>query len=95
MAGLIPLFLSEEQEECLPRERVFSDRCNPLDCYDELELVQRFRFSRLAILKNTELIQDYLNSTNRSFAALPHLQIYVAIQFFASGYFSIDLWRWK
>ena len=40
MAGLIPIFLSEEQEDCLARERVFRDRSNPLDCYDDLELVQ-------------------------------------------------------
>ena len=50
MAGLIPLFLSAEEQECLARERVFRDRSNPLDCYDNLELVQRFRFSRLTIL---------------------------------------------
>ena len=89
MAGLIPLFLSEEEEDCLSRERLFRDCSNPLDCYDDLELVQRFRFSRIAILKITELIQDHLNSTDRSYAAHPHLQVCVALQFFASGTFQL------
>ena len=57
MAGLIPPFSAEEQENFLPRERVFRDRSNPLDCYDDLELFQRFRFCRLSILKIAELIQ--------------------------------------
>ena len=79
----------EEQEDCLARERVFMDRSNPLDCYDDLELVQRFHFSRLAILKITELIQNHLNSTDRSYAAHPHLQVYAALQFFDSGTFQL------
>ena len=88
MAGLIPLFLSEEQEKCLARERVFRDRSNPLDCYD-LELVQRFHFSRLTILEITELIQDHLNSTDISYAAHPHIQVCVALQYFASCIFQL------
>ena len=89
MAGLIPLFLSGEDEECLSRERLFRDRSNPLDCYEDLELVQHFRFSRRAILKITELIQDHLNSTDRSYAAHPHLQVCVVLQFLASGTFQL------
>ena len=89
MAGLIPLFISEEEEDSLARERVFRDRSDPLDCYDDLELVQRFRFSRSAILKITKLIENKLNSTDRSHAAHPHVQVCVALQFFASGTFQI------
>ena len=90
MAGLIPLFISEqEQQESLDRERVFRDRSDPLDFYDDLELVQRFRFSRSAILKITELIQNHLNSTDRSHAAHPHVQVCVALQFLASVTFQI------
>ena len=58
MAGLIPLFISEEEENSFDRERVFKDRSDPLDCYDDLELVQRFRFSRSAILTITKLIES-------------------------------------
>ena len=65
MAGMIPLFLAEESEESLARERVFRDRNDPLEF--DLELVQRFRFSRSAILRITEFIFDRLNSTDRSY----------------------------
>ena len=69
MAGLIPLFMSEEEEMSLARERTFRDRRDPLEFYNDLELVQRYRFSRTAILKITELIENFLNSTDRSHAA--------------------------
>ena len=86
---MIPLFLAEESEESLARERVFRDRNDPLEFYNDLELVQRFRFSRSAILRITEFIFDRLNSTDRSHAAHPHVQVCVALQFFASGTFQI------
>ena len=39
MAGLIPIFIAEEDEEnSLGRERVFRDRRDPLDCFDDFEL---------------------------------------------------------
>ena len=38
MAGMIPLFLAEESEESLARERVFRDRNDPLEFYNDLEL---------------------------------------------------------
>ena len=92
---MIQLFLAEDSEESLERERerererVFRDRSDPLEFYDDLELMQRFRFSRSAILKITEIIVDHLNTTDRSHAAHPHVQVCVALQFFASGTFQI------
>ena len=68
---------------------MFRDRNDPLELYNDLELVQRFRFSRSAILRITEFIFDRLNSTDRSHAAHPHVQVCVALQFFASGTFQI------
>ena len=69
-------------------QRVFRDLNDPLDCYDDLELVRRFRFSRASISQITELIANYLNFTERSYAS-PHLQVCEALQFFASGTFQI------
>ena len=81
MAQMIPLFLAEEEtSSSMARQR---------DCYDDLELVRRFRFSRVSISRITELIANYLNFTERSYAASPHLQVCVALQFFASGTFQI------
>ena len=91
MAQMIPLFLAEEEENSssMARQRVFRDLTDPLDCYDDLELVQRLRFSRSAISRVTELITHRLNVTDRSHAAPTHLQVCVALQFFASGTFQI------
>ena len=88
---MIPLFLAEDEENSssMARQRVFRDLNDPLDCYDDLELVQRFRFSRSSISKITDLIDVHLNFTQRSRAAPPHLQVCVALQFFASGTFQI------
>ena len=87
---MIPLFLAEDEENSsyMARQRVFRDLNDPLDCYDDLELVQRFR-SRSSISKITDLIDVHLNFTQRSRAAPPHLQVCVALQFFASGAFQI------
>ena len=52
MAQMIPLFLAEEEtSSSMVRQRVFRDLNDPLDCYNDLELVRRFRFSRVSILK--------------------------------------------
>ena len=90
MAGMIPPFLAEDEENSsMARQRVFRDGTDPLDCYDDLELVQRFRFSRSSISRITGLIVTHLNSTERSHAADPHLQVCVSLQFFASGTFQL------
>ena len=60
---MISLFLAENSEESLKKERVYRDRIDPLEFYDDLELMQRFRFSRSAILKITEIIVDHPNTT--------------------------------
>ena len=49
-------------------EYVFRDLSDPLDCYDDLELIRRFRFSRASISQIKELIVNYLNFTERSYA---------------------------
>ena len=87
---MIPLFLDEEEENSsMARQQVFRERNDPLECYDDLELFQRFRFSRSSISRITELTATHLNTTERFHAAPPHLQICAALQCFASGTFQI------
>ena len=63
MAQMIPLFLAEgEENSSMVRQRVFRDLTDPLDCYNDLELVQRFRFSRSSISRITELITHRLEN---------------------------------
>ena len=60
MAVMIPLFLAEDEENSsMARQRVFRDRTDPLDCYDDLELVQRFRFSRSSISRITGAVDSF------------------------------------
>ncbi|KAI6648200.1 Nuclease HARBI1 [Oopsacas minuta] len=73
----------------MTRQRVFRDLNDLLGCHDDMELVRRFRFPRVSISKITELRANYLNFTERSYAASPHLQVCVGLQFFASGTFQI------
>ena len=88
---MIPQFLAEDEENTssMAHRRVFRDLDDHPDCYDDLELVRRFRFSRASISQITEQIANYLNFTERSYAAPPHLQVCAALQFFASGTFQI------
>ena len=60
MAQMIPLFLAEDEENTssMARQRVFRDLNEPLDCYDDMELVRRFRFSRASDSQITELIDN-------------------------------------
>ena len=47
MAGMIPLFLVDDEEKFSKAlQRVFRERTDSFDGYDDLELIQRFRFSR-------------------------------------------------
>ena len=86
------LTISREDEEnisSMASQRVFWDLNDFIDRFDDLGLVRSFRFSRDSISQITELIASYLNFTERSYTAPPHLQVCVALQFFASGTFQI------
>ncbi|CAC5403275.1 HARBI1 [Mytilus coruscus] len=70
------------------REHVFRDRTNPLDLYDDLELVKRFRFDRQTILQIADLLQEDLeSSTLRNHAIPPVMKVLIALRFYASGSF--------
>ena len=66
------------------RERIFRDRTNPLEIYDDLELIERFRFDRGTILQITQLLQDDLESSNfRNKAIPPLIKVLISLRFFA------------
>ncbi|KAM7306620.1 putative nuclease HARBI1 [Ixodes scapularis] len=74
----------------LGRERVFRERLNPLDVFDEFELQQRFRFGYDGIMYLVELLRPDLEpQTRRSQVVSTELQVIVALQFFATGNFLI------
>ena len=72
------------------RERICRDKTNPLEIYDDLELIERFRFNRRTILQITKLLQDDLeSSTFHNKAILPLFKVLISLRFVASGSFQI------
>jgi hypothetical protein len=53
------------------RECIFRDRTNPLEIYDDLELIERLRFDRRTILQITQLLQDDLERSTLRNTAIP------------------------
>ena len=70
-----------EVRRAMRRER------NPLEIYDDLELIERFRFDRGTILQITQLLQDDLESSTFRNKAL--IKVLISLRFFASGSFQI------
>ncbi len=72
----------------LRRERVFRDRENPLEVYDDEELRRRYRFRRETIVFLVQMIGNMLiHPTRRNHALPPLLQITIALRFLACGSF--------
>ena len=70
----------------LRRERIFRDRTQPLDIYNDLEIYQRYRFTRLGCMHVIDRLQVHLeHPTNRSRALSPSSQVFIALRFYASG----------
>lgn len=69
-------------------KRVFRDRLNPLELFNDDELYRRFRFRRPTIIYIVELVAAELqHPTNRSFSLPLLLQVLLFLQFVASGCF--------
>ncbi|XP_054920477.1 putative nuclease HARBI1 [Dermacentor andersoni] len=77
-------------ELLMRRERVFRDRTNIFEVFDEDELQRRFRFGRAGIAYLAELLRDDLqHPTRRSHALSVEQQVVLALKFFATGGFLI------
>ena len=68
MAALI--LLRYRQRRLLRRNRIFRDRTNPSDKFNDLELFGQFRFRRADILQMTNELKEELEHLNRK-GALP------------------------
>ena len=72
----------------LRRQRLYRDRLNPFDHYDNFEFRQRFRFSKEGARFIINLVQDELKHENKRGLGLPpYLQVLTTLQFFATGTF--------
>ena len=86
--NIIGVLYYRNQRRALRRERVFRDRINPLDKYDDTDFRLRYRFSREVVLTIIDDVQEDLQG--RLFKASdipPSLQVLLAMRFFATGSF--------
>ena len=75
-------------ERALRKGRVFRDRSNPLEKYNDLELYSKFSLDRYAIMELTDLLSDTLEApTLRNHPIPPLLQVCTALRFYATGTF--------
>ena len=76
------------QVNAIRRERVFRDRLNPLDIFDDTELYSRFRFDREGIMMIIDLLDAELSHLTQQNHALPtSLQVFITLRYYASGSF--------
>lgn len=71
----------------LYRDRVFRDRLNPLDLYDDYDFKIRFRFTKQNVNEILTLISNDLQMDSRGYSVPPHLQLLLTLRFFATGAF--------
>ncbi|XP_071500727.1 putative nuclease HARBI1 [Diadema antillarum] len=90
MAAVLQAFRAirerEEYERARRRERVFRDRNHPLDVYNDEDIFRKYRFTREGCIRIIDMVGDSLqHDTRRNHALSPSQQIFVALNFFATG----------
>ena len=84
----------EMQRRVIRRERIFRDRTHPLEVYDDVELVQRYRFRRADILWLVDMfggVRELEYDCARSGGLWLLMQVMVALRIFAAGAFQLDV----
>ena len=80
------MFLLQENRRALRRERVFRDRNNPLDSYDDTKMYRKYRFTRLGCIHLIDLFAEGLEHPTKRNKALPwYLQVFVYLRYYATG----------
>ena len=84
LAFLLDLDLSQS----LSRQRVFRDRINPIDVYNDIEFIARYRVTKYMFVQLQEKVVTFLLlSTIRSHSIPAPTQLAVTLQFLATGSF--------
>lgn len=86
MAGVLHQVMRQRLQQ--RRERVYRDRFNPFEHFDDVELYERFRFRRADIIRIVNFLREDLTfGYNRKGFLSPELQVLVALRFYATGSF--------
>ena len=84
LAFLLDLDLSQS----LSGQRVFRDRINPIDVYNDIEFIARYRVTKYMFVQLQEKVVTFLHrSTIRSHSIPAPTQLAVTLQFLATGSF--------
>ena len=76
----------EQVRRNLRRQRVFRDRQNPLDAYDDIDIIHRYRLDRMTIISIIDMVEDRLERPTKRSGSLPaSLQVFATLRFLASG----------
>ena len=71
-------------------ERIIRDRVNPFELFGDAEFVRRFRFSKENVIYIIDLVYYEISPISRRYQDIPpHLQVLIALQYFATGAFQI------
>ena len=77
-----------QSEKSFRKQRVFRDRTNPLEAYDDREFFDRFRIRKEEMLTLHEELKSKLEYPQPRKGALPAiLQLVIAVRFYACGSF--------
>ena len=92
------LFLLEvNTDNSLANQRVFRDRLNPIDSYNDIEFINRYRITRSIFIQLHEKIAEYFLKprifSSHSISSIT--QFAVALQFLATGYFQTVISTWR
>ena len=88
------LYLARERY-ALRRERLYRDRLNRLEKYDDFEIKRLFRFERENILRITNELKGVIEHPSmRNKALSPLHQVCVALRFFATGCMQSSIASW-
>ena len=85
----LALFLIDiESSRSLARQRVFRDRLNPIDVYNDVEFISRYRVTKFIFVRVEEKVLTFLHRlTIRSHSIPATTQLAVVLQFLATGSF--------
>ena len=80
------------RERNLAKQRVFLDRTNPLESFNNVRFKQLFRFEKANFLQLVDTLTESLEYPTRKSKALPAtLQICIALNFYATGSFQSEI----
>jgi hypothetical protein len=77
--------LLHQNQQVLRRPRLFRDRMNPLEVYDEDEVFSRYRFRPQTIYYILSVLPNLNHPTKRNNPLPPLLQLLVCLRFLATG----------